>query len=257
MLGQKTKKDGLSSQVYLIALVWLVIVGVSLGVGWPNWQKIIKIQKQVENKQKELVRLVEKQNALGSLDEMELEGKVQRTIQVLPVQQDFAGYLASIRHLASSHNLIVRSYSLSPGLIKESGLVEEAERGKVPNKEKGAKVGKGPQVFEIQALISGNAEDMTRFFRQLEKSAPIKSVPEATLSVDSSAVGLLRVTAKLTFRAYYQPLPNVLPPIVSKLPVLSDQQNQLLTDLFKYEMAPRLGLSDSQARIGKTNIFAQ
>src|SRR3989344_1130608 len=83
----------------------------------PLLNNVKETNKKLQSEQERLDNLADKLKILNALDESDINDKLAKTEQVLPVGKSLASLVVGIQNLAVGNNLFVEAITLNPGSV--------------------------------------------------------------------------------------------------------------------------------------------
>jgi hypothetical protein len=150
----------------------------------PQISSFSKLQREMKKETDKLAILNNNITYLNSVNDTELQKDFNSSAAVLPLRKDFVGILSGVSDAAGKASVSIGDYQFKVGDLEESA------KGRI----------KSTPFLEIDLNISGNAPDLLRFMKELEKTAPISDIQSG---------GSTSRNAFLTVRFYYS---SIVPP---------------------------------------------
>lgn len=170
----------------------------------------------------------QKLNQLSSFNSSQYQDNLEIALKSLPGNKDIPESLTYLLNQLAINQLRLDNVSISEGL--NSSPVES---------------------FTMRADVTGDLEGLKNFLNSLQTVPRLMQVEG--LSFATSGDG--QVLATITINAYYKKLPTSIPPISTKLPVISASDDKLLEQL-KSALNKNPGVVvDPNTPIGKENLF--
>lgn len=211
----------------------VVLVGII-----PAGQRTVSLAEEIQVQQDELTFLKKKLALLESLDETELEQKLQIANSAIPVENSIPSIMQTVETIANEVGIAINSISIS-------GSNELATESAVITSESTQLFGAEKIPFTVNT--AGNYDQIKQF---LEKSAKVRRFIRVS-RFSLSTVSEEESTTQIGFDAFYLPLPKNDPNRV-----LSDLSNAEINLLTSVENLPNAGdLSNSNQPTGEQIIF--
>ena len=219
---------------YKFFLFPFLIVIASLMVGffiiYPQWRRIIADQDRIAALDKKTVLLEGKARTLDSIDEADLKEKLVVALKVLPAESDFANTLGIIENLANQYQFIIINFQTSQPGGKESLKLTE---------------------YAISLDLLGPRDLVKKFIDSINENFRLMRTGRIEINIPP-----LRdeATANITVAAFFSQIPESLGSIDASLPEISDEDEQLISDLANRQpfVAPA---PSSGGPTGKPNPF--
>ena len=234
--------SGLKNQNSLVSGVIIALVILSaLFLVKPKVNEILGARKTIKNEREKLALLTQKAALLESLNQVELNQRVNRTLSVLPVEKDVTLVLSSLKAVALETDLTLFSIGVNPGEISS------------PSAQKTKKTTKPKTVlpsytFSLQA--EGKTEAVKAFIQKIEKISPLLELESLSLSLEDDSV-----EASIEINAFYLDLPEVIGPYDKPLPLLTKDEEGILQKITGFNPVLTEGLLPFVPS-GKENPFA-
>lgn len=217
-----------SLKVCLIpVVVGLVILALLLKIVKPKINEIFVLRSDINLAREKLSRLTEKEATLTSFDQEVLEKQFLVANEALPSDQDVPGFLAQMERLAQESGVLIENVSLiggklaTPSAEKESKVLGETSE-KIPSE-------KGEAEFKGKVILKGVLADIFKFLSKMDGSRRVVNPEKIYLTVPPSDKATpSAVTAQLTLRVYWHPLPATLGKVDEPLPKLSQKDKEVL-----------------------------
>lgn len=253
-------KTQLFSKNYLFpAITGLVIVFVLLKFTFPQFQQIVEAQQKLKGEKDRLEQLIKKARQLEKLDEETLKNNLQTTQHTLPSEKDVAGLLFTVARLQSEATVSAEKLELTPGLISTPSATPSAGYLATPS---GAKEEKKPmetkrEVPQLSSLdfsvsLVGEFGGIRYFLEKIKGINPLLVTPDIKIS---QREGEENVRAELKILSSYQLLPMTLGKIEDPLPVLTDKDENTLSEISRLPIYSQIPSGLIQAIVGKVNPF--
>lgn len=224
-------------EVALPGIILLVSLFLSAKFLYPKAVQTFSFHQQLKRNESQVLKLGGKAAFLKEQKDQNISALYEKINQVFPSEKDVAGLLVSLEGLKKESGLKVEKLDLSAGL-----LATEGAKSKVSEKE-----------FDFRLNLLGSYENLIKFLKKVEKTAPLTSVEKAQVRFN---LGKEDVAVNLTFKAYYSPPKDEKQiPIEKPLPELSSSLKNTLERLLDFEIFTYTPfLPDGQ--IGKENPFS-
>jgi hypothetical protein len=218
-------------RIYLIPIVvGLVVLVLLLKIVKPKIKEVFLLRSDIDQARQKLSHLTEKEAALASFDQEVLKEQFLTANEALPSEQDVSGFLAQIERSAQESGILVESVSLTGGALATPSAEKEGEVLKTTTDEDS--YDKGKTEFKSRVVLKGVLANIGSFLDRLTKSRRIVSVEKVYLTVPLSEVATpSAITAQLTLKVYYQPLPTTLGQVDESLPKLSQKNKEVFEEV--------------------------
>jgi Tfp pilus assembly protein PilO len=213
-------------------LVGAVAILVAFFIIYPQITKYFEGREQVKRLEDRIKRLNEKVEALASLDTSDFNKKVNISLQALPNDKDLANLIGLIQSLAEQNGVILVALALGQG----------ASDGQF-------------NPFTVRLEVGGTREGFKNFINNLEKAPRVMKVVSLELSPARASDS---ASANTIIELYFAPTPSEIGAKDAPLPVLTAEEEQLISDLEKANPAPVFSGETAPAPNlpkGKTNPF--
>ncbi len=221
----------LDSRRYLLLSVGALLVAAGLLIFGiiPQVQAALDLSAKQTAETQKLEALSKKAQELENLNSSPVAQQIQTVEKVLPSKKPLLELLTSLNFAAQESQVNISTLSLSPGSI----ATDSASPTKTPATKK-AKRAKSAvtDTLDVNLTVTGQLEDINRFFETIEKRAPLTTISSMALAKKSNLVGSFagQFEAKLTITAYYF-VQSVSSAVETSLPPVTSQQQTLLEDL--------------------------
>ena len=199
-------------------LVMPMILIISLIIGWvvllPKFNQVKKIYTNIQKDRERNTKLQAKVHDLETLNEYELSEKSEILLMALPSLKNPAGMIVLVGELAENNGLLVESLNVSPGEVAtESAEIAEVEK----------------LVFKLS--LAGEISQFLNFLKITGESLPL-----IDLQIKSFDISGQSFTTEVSLIGYYSGLPKTLGKADSAVPKLSNQEEELLEQLRKFNI---------------------
>ncbi len=228
-------------------LAFLTVLILSATIFRQTFIKTLNQRGENEEKEDELARLTKKAVFLENIDRNQLEERVRSVEQVFPSKKPALELLNSLQRLAVEDEVILGEFTLAPG---EMGSVEKEKVSR-----RRTVVKSEMKDLEVVFSISGNFSQVSKFIKDLEKTAPLVKCESLGLSFEdiSESEETMVLRASLEVKVFYQALPEAIPAVDSPAPQLTAEEKKTLDELSIFEFYP-LELSSGVTK-GKEDLF--
>jgi Tfp pilus assembly protein PilO len=224
----KDIKDYLGKmRIYLMpVIVGLVVLSLLLKIVKPKIKEVFALRNEINEAREVLSRLTEKEAVLASFDQEAMKEQFLTANEALPSEQDVPGFLAQIERLAQESGVLVESVSLTGGKLATPSAENEGEVPETTTEK--ASSDKEKTEFKSKVLLRGVLDGIASFLDKLAKSRRIVDVEKIYLTSPLSEIATpSAMTAQLTLKVYYQPLPPTLGRVDEPLPKLSQKNEEI------------------------------
>ncbi len=222
---QKYKQYTVAALVVFFSLSLVLIVLI------PQILQYFQTSDSVFEQNQRLQNLEKKAAALQQIDESVYKRDMDIVLTALPDDKDFPGALTQLLNLLRSSNLQLDDINFAGS----------------------SAVGSGLQEFDIKVDISGDTEGFKGFLSNIRNIPRVMTVNEIQASSPKDGT---KIQASLGLQIYSQPLPNTLGKIEQPLPVLSQQDLELLNKVkSNVNSMPAVVTVTSGGVRGKTDPF--
>lgn len=276
-----TTKIKFPFKTYLLPAVVSLVIGVILiKFTVPQVNQIMEARQALKVEKSRLDLLVEKSTKLERLDETTLKNDVQTTQNAIPSEKDVSGLVFTVDRLTKEASLAVKSFKTTPGLISTPSASPasatpsgEKKKSVAPSKEETSEFGQdktagqtdrgkstaqrlrtSPPLNQLsfELSIEGAAKNVRTFLEKIKKTNPLLSL--TLLDYDHSLDGD-QGKATIKMLVYYQPLPTTLGKTDDPLPVLTNNDQEILAEASQWPIYSQLPPLATGAAVGKTNPF--
>lgn len=189
------------------AATMLVAIALFLGFIIPQMQQWFFLKSQTEVLNEKIAILEKNRIFLESLNETDLDKKLQTVSAALPSEKDFSGILAALSEAAASSGVVLGDYSFQVGDLSVSNKTTDKP------------------AIEIILRINAGVMDSKRFLDRLSHSLPLSEVTTLRSEENSSSI---------TTVFYYKPLPKLTLDNNRILQPLSQKDNTLIKKLSSF-----------------------
>lgn len=193
-------------------------------------------------RREKLASLTKKVSYLDDLDANELEKRVRQLEQVFPSKKPSLEFLNSLRSLAQEDKVTLGGFKLESR--PEEDLSDSGEKTEEENK---------LQDFQVQFDAIGTLTNISKFVRDLERTAPLTKIENLDLSLKAYASESSILKVGLQVRSYYQVPPKSIPAVESPVVHLTEKEEKVLDELVSFKLYP-LKVSPG-VTLGKENLF--
>lgn len=212
----------------------------------PKIKEVINLQQETQIQEAEIKKLAGKLADLQTLSEAELFDSANILLQALPPQKDFYQFLTILRKAFQDNQVIIKSFSFSPGLIG-------TESGQIGN----------DLTSENQMAVNLSFSSAFVNFRQLvqslEKALPLLKVDslKLTSSTASEGASLQNIKGSFSVKSFFKSLPKTLGKVDDPLAKIFPQDRQLIETLKTYSL-PYVVVPGGEGTIfvGRENPFS-
>lgn len=276
-----TTKIKFPFKTYLLPAVVSLVIGVILiKFTVPQVNQIMEARQALKVEKSRLDLLVEKSTKLERLDETTLKNDVQTTQNAIPSEKDVSGLVFTVDRLTKEASLAVKSFKTTPGLISTPSASPasatpsgEKKKSVAPSKEETSEFGQDKTAgqtdrgkstaqrlrtppplnqLSFELSIEGAAKNVRTFLEKIKKTNPLLSL--TLLDYDHSLDGD-QGKATIKMLVYYQPLPTTLGKTDDPLPVLTNNDQEILAEASQWPIYSQLPPLATGAAVGKTNPF--
>lgn len=170
-----------------------------------------------------------KANELESIDETDLQEKVRIALSALPDGQDYAQVISLLQDVAGESGFIISSINFVPGTQTATGRSE----------------------FTVRMEVGGPKNGFNTLLTNIESAYRPMRVSNFEVNTASSGEVL---NAIISVNVFYAPLPQSLGGVDSKLPILTSQDEELMSLLARSDSAGESGSLISSPK-GKSDPF--
>jgi len=217
-------------QKKIILAVFVIIIILSITVFRNTIQNTITLYKANRELRLKLSGLIDKKAYLENLDDGQLAEQVRQTEQVFPSKKPVMEFLNSMKYLAFEDKVLLGGFSLKPGQFE----LDRQKKVKALGDFKKTKL----ENFEINLSVNGTFDDIVKFIKDLEKTAPLLSIDKIGLAIKNKEVDPMIVSASLAVTVYYQKAPDTIPAVDAKVIKLSEAENKILDQLSIFKFRP-------------------
>jgi len=201
-------------------------------------------KKLAENKE-HLSKLQAKKNALKSYQtqdrEVVLDEQLKLISRYIPSSKPSLQALVSLITLSRNQSLQFSGITLNPGAIKSKSQATNISR----NSELDSKINQSLESFDITFSVIGTKQNLEYFVTKLKELSPMMRIDKFNTSFinkeENSKLILdnenLLLNVALNLKVYYQNIPDKLPAYEQELPLITPEEEKLLSDLQKYIFA--------------------
>lgn len=187
-----------------------IIIGVSsliliLLVIYPQLTVFLKGQKDLQTVEQRLKKLQVKAQDLESLDEDDLNKKLEYALAALPVEKDYATIIGVFQRISAQSNMSLET-------LRVGGLGSGGDK-KTPG-------------YSVQLELLGTKSSLNGVLQQIEKAPRVMKVNGIELTASKS-----NVNVTLAVDVFYLPAPTSIGSVDAVLPKLTDEEQKLLTRL--------------------------
>jgi hypothetical protein len=237
----------------------------------PSITRIIRISKELKQKNIQLEKLIAKKRVLESYTrqdtELLLDQQLRMISKYLPSSKPSLQTLLSLVSLARGDKLQFSGLKLNPGKVKSfSQEDKEIQRAIAGDEDSTKEIDTNSlQNFEITFSIIGKKENLESFVAKLKEVSPMMRIEQFTTSFLSDDLNLVQgqnllLSANLKLKIYYQKLPEKLPAYDEPLDTLSSEENKLLETMKDYiynkTNIPTVETVGQGGVVGNSNPFA-
>lgn len=215
-------------------LVALASITLIIFVTLPQIQNYFKSQGSLSIQRSKLARLEVKAEQLGSINEGDLNRKVQVALSSLPADKDLTRVIGTLQQ-----------QGLATGVALSSIVVASTEDTQ----------SQGASGFLVKVEITTTRDGLNRFLEKVEDAPLIMRV--SSLDISSQLGGQI-VNAGVVINVFYSPTPTNLGNIDDSPPTLTPEEEDLIANLSKVAVPPLSGLAGSSGTnlpLGKSNPF--
>lgn len=264
---------------YLLpAVISIVITVIIIKFTVPQINQIMEARQALKIEKARLDLLIEKSTRLERLDEATLKNDAQTTQNAVPSEKDVSGLIFTIDRLTKEASLSVKSFKMTPGLVSTPSAKPEATPSGGKNKsvavsqgdtsgfgqentsdqtKKGKSTGQRLRTppplnqLSFELLIEGATSNIRAFLEKIKKTNPLLSLSVLDFTQSDNDQG--KATTKMLF--YYQVLPTTLGKTDDALPVLTNNDQETITEVSRWPIYSQLPPLATGAAVGKTNPF--
>lgn len=201
---------------YIIPVVSILIVlAIGLLVIQPKINEIMELSEKTETERSNNTKLTAKRDAMVSLsaNEQEIIAKLNSVRVGLPDEKNITQYLLELDKLSQASNISIRSVQVTPGILVE----------KKPT------IGQAADELTLNIAVDGNFESIKTFLQRAFKAKRLINTDNITISINSETDGSVNATG--IFNIYYKKRPQIPTDFMAEVPVLTDADNKLFTEL--------------------------
>lgn len=242
MIEEKQLEQERISKRLIPVLVGVSVLVLTLTVFRPSLITVGKLRLENLEAKKRLAALVRKRQLLQSLDEEEVNARVQKLEEVFPSQKPTLNLMATVIKIAAEEGVAFSGIELEPGRIKTSAKIQKQGGEKEIQTEE-----KKLEEFVIKFSIEGGLPQINSFISQLEKAAPLMKIEELGINLK------IPPSASLTVSVYFQAFPDYLGPIDRVVPLLTQGEKDILMEIEPYRKAEVI---QANAPVGKEDLFS-
>ena len=153
-----------SFELYLIpGVIFAFVVVFGLLVLRPKVKEIFETQSRLDREELRLSRLTNKVDDLESLDQAELQEKVELTTKAVPLEKNVPKILIMMKNMSADHNVEIKQISVSPGELASESAKPKNEAYLSLN-------------FEIST--SADLESLKDYLAELQQVLPVMTIKE-------------------------------------------------------------------------------
>ncbi len=227
----------------------------------PNLRNYRRDRKRLSIIQSELKKYKKKANQLSTIDDQQLDLKVNKSIDILPLYHSAPLIISILSELGKENNLLLGDLNFSPGRIASNSLNLAPHQAKKVNKKKVAKLPQrlGVKELKLDVRVSGELRNVIHFLSTLEKIKPLVVIDKLSFNFTSSNPSSTTVEGVVTLSFYAVNPPSFLPSLDDPLftPKVKEEErfHTLLQEYrgFSYTIATS---SSSGGNSGRDNPFA-
>lgn len=191
------------SVTMILSCLVLMVFGVV-----PQLKALIDNKKTYEEISSQSETLEAKAKDLETLESGDLAKSVNVVLYSLPAEKDYPSTLNVIQSIALQSNFKLTNVQISQSLGASSKLTG----------------------FGIKAEVSGPRVSLDNFLNAIDKAPKVMKISSIEVSNPNKSD---TINATIGIDVFFAPVPNSLGSIDSKLPSLTEKDNELLTDLLK------------------------
>ncbi len=229
----------------------------------PNLSSYRRSRRHLTLLRAELSRYKKKANQLSTIDDQQLELKVNKSMTILPLYHSAPLIISILSELGSESNLKLGNINFSPGHIASSSLSLSSRPVKKMGKKK--KVTKLPRRLGVKELkldvkVRGELKDVVHFLSTLEKIKPLVIIDKLSFSFASFPdFSSAEVEGNITLSFYAANLPSFLPSIDDPLftPSVKEEERfqHLIQEYRGFSYAVANSPSSTGEKSGRDNPF--
>ncbi len=212
----------LSKKVIIIWLIYsLICFSLIAVIIWPSLSHFWRLRKQEKILTAEMSRYRLKYNQLSNIDSQQLDVKIKRSLELLPVYHDAPLIIGILSNLSQEYRLDLGNVTFAPGKVASNSFKAVTPAS---SKQKKRKISKAPKKLAVNELklnfsFKGKLADVRHFLEKLEQIKPLLNIKKISMNfpisepinVDTSIAG----NVSLSF--FSVNLPNILPSLASPL----------------------------------------
>lgn len=194
-----------------------------------------------------LAVLTKKATFLQEMDTNQLEKRVRDVEQIFPSKKPSLEFLNSMRSLSQEDGVTLGAFTLKPGQLEkqeEAGGQTATQKVVAENK---------LQDFQVQFDATGTLGNISKFVKDLERTAPLCKIENLDLSLRNYASESSILKIDLQARIYYQAPPKTIPALETPITMLSQQEGKILDELIAFKFYPMQVAPG--VTLGKDNLF--
>ena len=222
--SQRQKYEPLMLPAVSVVVVLLLTVLVLI----PQVRRLVVDFREIGELRERVRVLSEKAVVLGNLDRAELAVRSSKLSQALPSDEDLGYFLTAIRSMARRSGSQFNGVELLGRADVEQPIyaegVPQAARKRVPLRQK-------EDAVLIAVILQGEVAALQQFLLEVERSIPLASLTELFFGGERGASEL---TAKLTLKYFYSPLPETIGVRAQPLQVITGAEEQVYDQLAEF-----------------------
>ena len=255
----KFSKINLASlKSFIVPTLILLTIGLIVPFAFiPLLDNVKETNNKLKADQERLGILSEKVNVLDSIDESDVNDKLSRSEQVLPVGKSLASLVVGIQNLAVGNKLTVVGITLSPGKV----ATDSATPAETANDQTGGPSSVGNRALDSQPKgnvlvlelnLNGSISSLQQFLAKLQNAKRLVFPNEVSLTSDEEEKNFV---IKIFLEAPFRPVPKAQGDFVAEpLPELSEKDLETLEFVDRFTNVTNIKITE--VKVGLKDPFS-
>lgn len=184
----------------------------------PKFSETQEILVKTDNDKRQLETLEKKSKKLTELGASSLFSDYERVSFILPSEKNIPAIISALSELEATNNVLIEGIRLTPGFLNSKEDQSSDQAG-------------GVGILDFSISVTGSKNSVLAFIEQIQNSGPFFRIN--AIGIQDSGGSFVAVLGVST---YYQPLPQSLGKIDSRLTELSASQKITLNEISRFKL---------------------
>jgi len=213
----------------------------------PLLNNVKETNKKLQSEQERLDSLANKLKILNALDESDINDKLAKTEQVLPVGKSLASLVVGIQNLAVGNKLSVESITLNPGSVATDSATTTNDNSGASASDNSRVREQSNNILVLELSLRGTVSSVQKFLSQIQTAKRLMFTNE--VSLDSSEESR-NYAIKLFLDTPFKPVAKSEGDFVSQpLPVLSEKDLETLNLVDRFINVTNIKITEVQTGV--------